>query len=573
MLARRVQDVIGRIPHLHPYFGHHVRVPAEGVTTHRVAGEEALARCEWTNAEREFARVLAQSPTDPWALDGLCLALFWLGDGKGCRKARERSYVEHRRLGNSHDAAAAALFVASDYRVSDANQAAWAGWLARAERCLDGVGSCPERGTVEVERAKCAPDPETREAHARKALEIATELEDPDLEINALGQVGIALVDSGRWEEGMAALDEGMAAALGGEAKDTRAIGDICCQTLLACDQIADLKRASEWCRVVIRYTEERNFTPLYAWCRAIYAGVLIATGDWERAERELFESLRRYDEGASVGSRVMTLARLADLRLRQGQLEAAERFLAGHEEHPLATLPVAQLRLLRGETSVGREILERAVSRLRSGSAAEAQFLRPLVQVRLATQDGVGAADAAERLVSIARELRRDNLLALGELSRGEVALDEGGAIPHLEVAVELFLELRMPYEEGIARAGLARALSADSPELARGQASAALAIFERLDATLAADEAAGLLRSLGGGGRTRTTGNGELTRREEEVLALLAEGLSNAQIAQRLVIAEKTAGHHVSHILTKLGARNRTEAAADAVRRGAPG
>lgn len=57
---------------------------------------------------------------------------------------------------------------------------------------------------------------------------------------------------------------------------------------------------------------------------------------------------------------------------------------------------------------------------------------------------------------------------------------------------------------------------------------------------------------------------GAGELTAREQEVLGLLAMGMSNARIAQTLFISERAAGHHVSRILSELGVRNRAEAAA---------
>jgi len=80
--------------------------------------------------------------------------------------------------------------------------------------------------------------------------------------------------------------------------------------------------------------------------------------------------------------------------------------------------------------------------------------------------------------------------------------------------------------------------------------------------------DAAAAVLRDLDTGTGARRRSNGALTAREQEVLELLALGMSNAKIAATLFITEKTAGHHVSRILAKLGVRNRTEAAAHAAR-----
>jgi DNA-binding NarL/FixJ family response regulator len=92
----------------------------------------------------------------------------------------------------------------------------------------------------------------------------------------------------------------------------------------------------------------------------------------------------------------------------------------------------------------------------------------------------------------------------------------------------------------------------------------------FEKVGAVRQADRADALLRSLGERGRVGPKGVGRLTRRELEVLELLSEGLTNAEIAQRLFISTKTAGNHVSNILMKLNLRSRTEAAAHVLRLG---
>jgi NarL family two-component system response regulator LiaR len=80
----------------------------------------------------------------------------------------------------------------------------------------------------------------------------------------------------------------------------------------------------------------------------------------------------------------------------------------------------------------------------------------------------------------------------------------------------------------------------------------------------TLAPEAAEALMRVVA----TPKSPGADLTRRERQVLALVAEGLSNADIADRLVISRFTAKTHVSSVIAKLGASSRTEAAAIAVR-----
>jgi DNA-binding NarL/FixJ family response regulator len=129
-------------------------------------------------------------------------------------------------------------------------------------------------------------------------------------------------------------------------------------------------------------------------------------------------------------------------------------------------------------------------------------------------------------------------------------------------------FGALGMPLDAGEARLELARALAADAPELAREEARAAYAAFRELGASRAMSAAAAVLRDLGEATGARPRGIGELTAREQEVLGLLGLGMTNARIAETLVISEKTAGHHVSRVLKKLGVSNRAEAAAQAAR-----
>ncbi len=531
-------------------------------------GWELFGLADWQGARDAFQAALDAAPGDPDALDGIGQASWWMGERDAGIEYRREAFAGYRRAGSSRDAARLAIYLAGEHRI-DGQAAAANGWIARARRLLaDEQEAQPEIGWLEIEEAKRAAEPAEAERHARAALDVAQSLGDPDVECMALAQLGRALVSGGRVEEGMGLLDEAMAVALGGETSDPLACGDACCTTLVVCDQLADLRRASEWCAAVVEFTERRRFTPVQSWCRSIYGAVLVRAGDWERAETVLTGALRLHQDERRAGGRALPLSVLAELRLRQGRDEEAARLLEGIEHEPAALPPLVELHTRRGDAAMARALLDAAGA----ASLDEGRRLMLRGAVELAAGQFQEAAAIGTRLAELAESVAREDLQGEAALLRGRAAADGAApAVALLEEAVSVFTRLGYPLEEGRARLALARARAAEGSPLAAPAARDACARFERLGARRDADEAAALLRELGGAGRTAVRGErDELTAREREVLALVASGLSNGEIAERLVIAPKTAEHHVGKVLSKLGVRSRAEAAAHAVREG---
>ena len=531
------------------------------------AAREAFAHADWARAEELYDRALAGGE-DAEALDGRGQARWWLARrGEGITD-RRRAYALYRRAGALERAAVLAVYLAGEARI-DGNRPEAGGWLARAERLLADLPEGPAHGWCAIEVAKRAPDPADRRAHAERAVEIGRRAGDPDVEVMGLSQLGLALVDEGRADEGMSLLDEAMAAATGGEVEDPLAVGDTCCTTLVACARLDDLDRAAGWCRVVVDFTGRRHFTPLAGWCRAIYAGVLVTMGDWPRAEEHLLAALGAPDTTSKPG-RDLALARLAELRLRQGRLEEAERLVAGREDRPAMLGAAVDIWLARGERDLAAAAVER---RRAAGDADEAPALA-FAALRVALEGGDPAAvrAAAALLRDLAAAGGREALVAAADDADARAAAVAGdpGAADAFARAADRFAALGMPHDEARARLALADALAHSAPARAVLEARSARDALTRLGAAPDADRAAALLRSLGVAGRATGRGAEGLTPREAEVLALLGAGLSNAEIADRLVISRKTAEHHVGRVLGKLGLRSRAEAAAHAVREG---
>ncbi|HEV2814731.1 MAG TPA: hypothetical protein VGW10_15860, partial [Solirubrobacteraceae bacterium] len=337
-----------------------------------MSGREALLAGDWDAALAEATAAVERDPSDAEALDVLGEALWTLGDREAGIGRRREAYGAYRRQGDRRRAAWLAVYLAGESRI-DGRVAEGNGWLGRARRLLEGLDDAPEHGWIAIEEAKRAASAEETVGFADRALAIARETGDVDVEICALAQLGLARTALGDAEGGMALLDEAMAAALGGEPTEWLCVGDACCTTLVACERLSDLPRAADWCRVVVDFAERRRYVPIQSWCRSIYAGVLTRTGDWGAAEAALIEALGSSAQRWRGGDRALPLARLAELRLRQGRLEEAEELLADCEDHPAALEAAVELRLRRGEVDVAEALVERRVRVLGDAGGAEA--------------------------------------------------------------------------------------------------------------------------------------------------------------------------------------------------------
>jgi DNA-binding NarL/FixJ family response regulator len=542
------------------------------------SAHERLARGDWRKAREAFEAVRSVVE-EPEVLEGLAMAAWWLDDADTVFEARAHAYQLYRRRGDRPGAARVAMAIAMDSFHFRGQTSVAQGWQRRAARLLEALPPVPEHAWLLVWDCELSlatgRDSARVRAMAAEAAAIGRALGDPDAEMMALSLEGLALVSQGAVEDGMHRLDEAATAALSGDMTNPLAIGISCCHLVTACEIVRDFGRAAEWCERVREFSGRVNWGVLLSVCRTQHAGVLMWGGAWADAEAELEQAIRHL-AGARPAMQEQPLVRLAELRRRQGRFEEAEALLERVDWHPHGRLVRAAIALDRGKAESAADLARRFLEQASPSNKVDRALGGELL---LRAELALGRSPSARTLEDIqelAASAGSEPLRASARLAEGLIAAANGRhecARGAMDDAVGLLARAGAHYETAVARVDLARSLLAlHRPDAARAELERAARAFEELGAAWDGRHARALIDQVFGepqlpGGRGKPGG---LSARELEVLRLMAEGLSNPQIAKRLVVSEFTVKRHVANILTKLDLPTRAAAAAYAAREG---
>ena len=559
-------------------------LPGESHRHAVVAAESARAASAHREAAALYSRALRTAAAAGESAEianlhsRLGIELTAIDDNAGADREFEQAIRLYRELGQT---ATAANQVPNQMAVRHVLGEPLAGRVARAQEALGWLDDLPDGGPRAVRAglysalsAAYMLDRRLDEAldFGERGAALATDPADVCDRLDIAMTLGPVLVFAGRLDEGWRVLEGAIAEASAPgtdfeveAARGYRMLGS-CASVLVEYD------RAEQWIGQGLAVTAATERWADHHYLRSHLAHVFWATGRFDRAEEEARRALA---DAHSITTEITCLHVLGYLAMGRGDTTEA----AGHLERARvlgaqmgelqrlspALWGLAELAVLTGHAADAVELSEEAFAL--SDAVADAAYLFPFVvtgtRARLAERDTAAARNWLERTRRLL-ELRAipgtlpalDHAEGLIEAAAGrgiqareffDRALDGWTERHRFWERTQLLVDLARSAQRA-RRPGEAAQFTAESRQLS--QVSGALALVSLSDA-VGIDESS-------------STESGPLTAREFEVAQLVAEGATNREIAERLVISPKTASAHIEHILAKLQVARRAEIAA---------
>jgi DNA-binding CsgD family transcriptional regulator len=533
-------------------------------------GRRAYAREAWLEAYEELSAADRREPLGAGDVRLLATSAYMIGRESEYLELLERAHRSHLTAGERLEALRCAFWIgiglAGRGEVGRAG-----GWLARARRLLDECGADRvERGYLllpVVFEQEASGDLEAAATTAAEAATIGREYGDADLFALAAHEQGHVLIRLGRGNEGLRLLDETMVAVTAGELSPI-ASGIVYCGVILACRDASELRRAQEWTAALSDWCDRQpDLVAFTGRCLTHRAELLHLHGAWVsalEAARRAEERSGRAENPAAAGE---ACYRRGEIHRTLGQFRAAEEAYREASRNGREPQPgLALLRSAQGKVEAAAATIRRALAEC-AEPGRRASLLPAFAEIALAVGDVAAARAASDELSALAQGHGDGALGANAALARGAVEFADGdpaGALVSLRRAAETWRRFEAPYELARVRELLGLACRAlDDEDTAALELDAARTTYAGLGAV--ADLAR--VDPLVAGARREAHG---LTKRELEVLRLVAAGKTNKAIAAGLVVSERTVDRHVSNILAKLRVSSRAAATASAYEHG---
>jgi DNA-binding CsgD family transcriptional regulator len=526
---------------------------------------DALAQAQQAYAERDWPTAAAcfdAADSEQLTADDLAVysdAAFWLGRVDDVLRLRAAACEALEADARPAEAAMAA-FTLGVFYLSRGEEEQGTGWMGRAHRLAADLPESPVHAALlsftGVEANLMAGRPAEALDAARRGQEIGRRCGDAGLVAMHLQGEGRALIRSGQLADGLALIDEAMVTAENGRL-DPFLTGTLYCHTVATCHEIADVRRLTRWTELTERWLATLPGGGVFeGLCGVHRAQLHLLHGAWDKAERGALRIAKDFDE-FRVDYAAEAWYVVAEARRLRGDPDAAQAYDETHARGRDPQPGRALLRLQQGDAAGAATSVRSALTAVGDDPLRRAPICAAVVEIAVAAGQLDNAADAASELAATAATYATSGLETMARAARGAVLLAEGRAeeaLPVLRDACRRWHELGAIYDAASTCLRLVEAYRALGDEVSASEEEArAQAAFERL-----------------GAHRPVLEPPDGLTRRECEVLALVADGCSNQQIGQKLYISDRTVGRHLTNIFRKIGVTSRTQAARYAAEHG---